>query len=103
MKIALDFDGTICDLKGIVRGHDFSKCKPKKDAKEAIDWLLKEGYEIWIFTTRAESEWEDIYGWLLKWKIPPLRITNIKRNATIYLDDRGVRFTSWQDFCKLLG
>ena len=103
MRIALDFDGVLCDLKGIIRGHDFSKCNPKENAGDAIHWLIKEGHKVWIFTSREEKEWEDIKDWLMKWGFPKLDITNIKKKATIYLDDRGVRFTNWPDFCKLLG
>lgn len=102
MRIAIDFDGVVCDWEGIVRGHDFSKCVPKQDAPEAINWLLSRGDDIWIFTTRDSSEWKAIRNWLKEWGIPKLPITNIKKKATIYLDDRAIRFTNWQDFCKLL-
>lgn len=103
IKIAIDFDGVLCDLEGIRRPHEFSNCKSKKDAREALDWLEEKGYDFYIFTSRPEVEWYLIRDWLYKNGFKQQIITNIKKDATIYLDDRAVRFTSWQDFCKLLG
>jgi thiamine monophosphate kinase len=102
IKIAIDFDGVICKWNGVIRGHNFEKNTPVKDAVEAINWLLAIGYDLWIFTARPKEEWKDIEKWCRKFGIPDLEITNIKKGATIYLDDRAVRFNNWQDFCKLL-
>lgn len=102
MKIALDFDGVICSHEGINRNHNFADNKPVKDALDAIEGLIRERNEIWIFTSRPQSEWDDIREWLKKWNFPELLITDTKTEATIYLDDRAIRFTNWQDFCKLL-
>jgi len=102
MKIAIDFDGVLCDLKGIKRPWKFSSSKPKEDASDAVKWLLEEGHDIWMFTCRTKEEWGMIREWCDKHDIPQLPITNTKHNATIYLDDRAVRFTNWQDFCKLI-
>lgn len=103
MKIALDFDGVICNLKGIYRVHDISKSLPHKYSQDAIRWLLEEGHEVWICTSRDEDEWGTLALWLKGWGFPRLEITNRKKEANIYLDDRAVRFTNWMDFCKLLG
>lgn len=103
IKIAIDFDGVICNLKGIKRPHNFSNCKPKKDAQEALDWLEENKYNFYIFTSRPKKEWGLIRNWLYKNSFKQQIITNIKKDATIYLDDRAIRFTNWVDFCKLLG
>ena len=102
MKIAIDFDGVICKWNGILRGHNFNNCPPQENAVEAVTWLIGKGHEVWIFTARPETEWENIASWCNRWGIPVLEITNIKRDATMTLDDRAVRFTNWQDFCKLI-
>lgn len=105
MKIAVDFDGVIIDRRGIPRKHDFFDDPPMDDARDAIVWLLSEGHDPYIFTNRSEDEWPKIRQWLDKWKFPRafLPITNKKELKTsIYLDDRAVRFTNWQDFCKLI-
>lgn len=103
MRIAIDYDGVIHDLPGIERKHDLDGTEPKLDAVGALWWLIAEGHDVWIFTARPVEEHPQIKKWLEKWGFPKLRITNIKEPATIYLDDRAVRFTNWQDFCKLLG
>lgn len=102
ITIAIDFDGVICNLKGIKRPHDFEYAEPHEGTKEAIEELIKNGYGLWIFTSRPQVEWKDMEKWLERYHIAVLPISNVKENATIYLDDRAVRFTNWQDFCKLL-
>ena len=103
MKIAVDFDGVICDLGDIYRSHGFNDAPPKRNAITALHWLVEQGHEVWVFTARPIKEFDDIKKWLTKWGFPDLLITDTKTNATIYLDDRAVRFTNWVDFCKLIG
>lgn len=104
MKIAIDFDGVLCRGSGVPRDHDFTKERPMDNALEAVSWLLKEKHEIYVLTGRPEKEWADIQAWLARWGFPPLYVTNLKEEGTqLFIDDRAIRFTNWQDVCKLIG
>jgi hypothetical protein len=101
MKISIDFDGVVCKRTGIPRSDSFLDEEPQEYAKEAIEWLMEQGHELYIQSNRDKDE---ILVWLKEHDFPLLEITNIKKlNTSIYLDDRAIRFVSWQDFCKLLG
>ena len=103
MKIGIDFDGVLADGKGIPRKHGFMNWKPKEYAVEAVKFLQGLGYECYVLTARKEGEWPGIGKWLKKYKFPKMRITNKKMKAVVYIDDRAIRFTNWQDICKLFG
>lgn len=109
--LAIDFDGVI---------HKYSKKyydgtiydKPIKNAKKALKKLAKL-YKIVIFTTRLNPCFDevnkekgvnvrkDILEWLkkneFKKNIHWHELTNNKPAAIAYIDDRGIRFTNWQD------
>ncbi len=104
-KIAIDFDGTICDRKGIPRKDDYMADKPTKDALEAVWWLFKQGFEPYILTNRRITQWPGIRYWLFMNGFPSLKITNRKLpKTTMYIDDRAIRFeNNWQSICKMLG
>jgi hypothetical protein len=102
MKIGVDFDGTICEREGIPRNSGITNEKPIKYAKEAIEWLMREGHELYIFSTRDKDE---ILIWLKMNNFPLLEITDKKiPGTTAYIDDRAIRFeNNWQSICKLFG
>ncbi len=95
--IFVDFDGVI---------HKFDKGwtgimpqqEPVEGSLEAINLLLSKGFEVVIFTTREDVV--EVMFWLKKYGFPDLRITNKKEPALAYIDDRGIRFTNWQDIIK---
>lgn len=104
MLIAVDFDNVLIQHSGIPAGdYDFEEVYVK-DALAAIKWLKKQGHEVYVLTARFNIDWPKIDIWLHKWKFPSMDITNIKKNGTaIYIDDRAIRFTNWQDVCRYLG
>lgn len=101
--IAIDFDGTICVKQSYGDGtiHEI----PKDGASHIINKLKNEGYQVVIFTTRLNPKFggdlawkkEQIENWCKKYDIPFDDITNNKPEAFIYIDDRALRFTNWQD------
>lgn len=103
MKIGIDFDGVLIKHPGIPK-HDWADFNdpPMENAREIIQHLIEEEHEIYVFTSRPKKEWPKIAEWLDTYKFPVMEITNIKRPASMYIDDRAIRFTNWQDIRKLL-
>lgn len=101
MMYGIDFDGVLCEREGIPRVKSIKGCKPVKDALQAVKWIMEQGHTVYIFTNRDADE---VIKWMDKWKFPWIPVHNIKLpDTTMYIDDRAVRFTNWQDICKLLG
>lgn len=107
MRIAIDLDGTICPIK---HGEaSYAELVPLPGARERIAELKLAGHYIIIITARnmktCESnvgrvmknvgrltlEWLDIHG------IQYDEIFFGKPNAEVYIDDRAVRFSSWEE------
>lgn len=99
MRISIDFDGTICHRKGIPTSRSLGR--PKKGSKDAIRFFMELGHDVWILTSHEDLN--EVSSWLYKYKFPKLRITNIKEPAHVYIDDRAIRFTNWQDIRKYFG
>ena len=103
--IAIDFDGVIHKYsKGFQDGSIYDE--PIEGVKEALKKLSKK-FRIVIFTTRLnpcfdneEKMNEDITNWLVKHEIYHDELTNNKPPAIAYIDDRGIRFTNWEDILK---
>lgn len=100
-RAMIDLDGTIHKYsKGFLDGAIYDE--PFKGAKETIDWLKNQGYEIVIFTTRAsrenalatgddlEKQIANIETWLTDHGIYYDRITAEKIAADFYIDDRAI-------------
>ena len=85
-------------------------------AKEVIDWLKQNGYEIVIFTTRASEENADENGgdhkaqikkvgkWLKDKGIYFDRITAEKLAADFYIDDKAIHISNgdWKTVLKVI-
>jgi predicted phosphatase len=99
MKIACDWDGTIVHRTGIPTNSNPWSDKPKKGAIETLRLLD----DFYILTNRPKEDWPMMKKWLREnGYSKEVLITNVKQpNTTVYLDDRAIRFTSWNDFRKL--
>lgn len=112
-RAMIDLDGTIHQYsKGFQDGSIYDP--PFKGAKETIDWLKDQGYEIVIFTTRASEEnaletgddvkkqIHSIENWLTNHDIYYDRITAEKLSAEFYIDDRAINIKNgnWNDVKK---
>jgi len=98
MKIAIDFDGVICERTGIPTKKGLGK--PMKGALDAIKLFKKLGHKVWVFTSNPEPQM--VRMWLDKHNFPKIDVRNTKDPAHIYIDDRAVRFTNWQDIRKYI-
>jgi hypothetical protein len=109
-RICVDFDGTIHSYtKGFRDGSLYDG--PTEGCKEALSFLKNLGYEIIVFTTRVSKETNpDTYKineklirkWLDRYEIPFDRISAEKMFALVYIDDRGIRFSTWPDVLHIL-
>jgi hypothetical protein len=77
--------GAIEALKFLMGKYCVFICTAREDLKPVISWL--EGFGFKTDTDNGSPTWET-QGVLL--------ITNRKLPAAIYVDDRGLRFYSWQ-------
>ena len=92
--IAIDWDRTIHDTDNPVPGRKLGP--PLPGAKEALIELRRQGHTIIIHSCARAAPMAD---WLAWWEIPYSTIWqgNGKPVADWYVDDRGVKFTSWAD------
>ncbi len=103
--IALDFDGVIHSAgKGFYDGTIYGD--PVKGTKEALTELSK-SFKLVIYSCKSNPErplinnktgTELIWEWLKQWKIDHF-ISDVvvnKPNALLYIDDRGLKFESWE-------
>ena len=95
LRIAIDFDSTVHDP--FTRNKGYKMGIPIEGAVEAIRQLRLAGNYIIIFPTWADSDKkrQAIVDWLTYFGVEFDDITSQKPEADVYLDDRGLRFTSW--------
>ena len=110
-QIAIDFDGVIHkNSKGFYDGTVYDE--PIEGAIEAIKELSQK-YEIVIFTAKAKPDRplvngktgsELIWDWLKKHNIQQYikKVTSEKPRAVFYIDDKGIKFESWDKTLNLL-
>jgi hypothetical protein len=96
--VALDFDGVLSDYSGW-RGHDAPLEAPVAGAIQAIRDYQDAGFEVVIYTTRADSvkSIARIIQWLKEWgleyaRVNKIDITSLKPPAIIYIDDLAFCF-----------
>ena len=114
MRVVVDLDGTISPLKS--KNESYSDLVPHPGAVERIRELRGKGHYIIIQTARNMATQESNLGkvvknigkitleWLEKYDVEYDEIYFGKPNGHIYIDDRALRFTTWDslDEDKLL-
>lgn len=105
MRIVIDLDGTICPIKSANQTYD--QLLPLTGAAERIKELRCNGHYIIIQTARNMATCESNLGrvlknvgritleWLDRHGIEYDEIYFGKPNADVYIDDRALRFESW--------
>ncbi|HUU95301.1 MAG TPA: hypothetical protein VM487_06155 [Phycisphaerae bacterium] len=94
--VALDFDGVIHAHTHTYHRPDHIPDSPTTGALQAVLAYRAAGFEVVVHTTRAKDPRgaEAVAAWLLAHGFPSdIRVTATKPAATIYVDDRGLRFT----------
>jgi hypothetical protein len=103
-RIMIDFDGTIHKYsKGWKDGTVYDE--PISGAKQFIDQLKDDGFEVVVFTSRlsvsslgqevVNEQKEMIEMWLKKYGIEVDGVTAEKIPATAYIDDLAIEFDGW--------
>jgi capsule biosynthesis phosphatase len=107
MRIVFDLDGVICEIKK--EGQTYSDVKPLPNAIARLKALKNAGHYIIIQSARHMKTCEANSGlvmrkigkitldWLDQYGVPYDEIHFGKPNADLYIDDRAVRFTVWEE------
>ena len=96
-RIAIDFDGVLVEDLGDETIRDSSRYTMLDGAKETIDYLCDNGWEVVIFTARGHEYKELIEEVLtngLAWRVSGIYCGE-KPHAAVYIDDKALRFESW--------
>jgi capsule biosynthesis phosphatase len=106
MRICIDLDGVICQLKG--PGGNYAELDPVPGAVERLRELKQAGHYLIINTARHMKTCEGNVGkviarqgavtlnWLARHGIEYDEIHFGKPHADVYIDDNAFRFESWK-------
>jgi hypothetical protein len=92
MDMAIDFDGVINMYSGWNGQHE--DWGPRDGALEFIKRLHAAGWRITILTARDGEYLREAKEWMVHYGFVDYihEVTNIKKPAKIYIDDRGLQF-----------
>lgn len=96
---ALDFDGVLCIHPPNITWEEILTYPPTPECIKTLRYLSNE-VDFYILTARENTA--DIKQWCLLYGLPDMQVTNYKKHATGYIDDRSIRFTNWNDISKLI-
>lgn len=108
MRICIDFDGVICQLKES-DSDSYDILRPMPGAVEKLTQLKNAGHYLIIYTARRMKTHQGNLGavmadigrltieWLDRYHIPYDEIYFGKPWADIYIDDNAYRFHSWEE------
>lgn len=106
MRIVIDLDGTICEIKKT--NQSYEDVKPLPGAVEKIAQLRSHGHYVIIQTARNMVTCESNLGkvmknvglvtlnWLKKYAVEYDEIYFGKPYGDIYIDDHALRFDDWK-------
>lgn len=111
LRICIDLDGTICDLRK--PGQSYADILPKPGARERIKSLHDAGHTIIIHTARnmgstghnvgkaLKNVGQITFDWLKYYEIEYDEIFFGKPNADVTIDDRVIKFTdNWEEITE---
>ena len=112
-RIAIDFDGTICENKTKDKGYE--DVEPLPGAIESLKKLKEMGFEIIIHTARNMATCNNnvakatarqapiIIEWCKKYDCPYDELYFGKPHVDFFIDDKAIQFTTWEETMKKLG
>ena len=105
MKICIDIDGTICELRR--PDQTYADVRPIAGAVEKLTALKKAGHYLILCTARHMAtcngnvgmvmarQGKTLLDWLHKHQVPYDEIWFGKPHADVYIDDNAYRFSAW--------
>jgi capsule biosynthesis phosphatase len=105
MKICIDVDGVLCELRRPEQAY--ADVQPLPGAVQKMQSLKKAGHYLILCTARhmatcnanvgmvVARQGKTLLDWLARYEIPYDEIWFGKPHADVYLDDNGMRFTGW--------
>jgi adenylyl-sulfate kinase len=99
--IAIDFDGVIHKYSQGFKGLDNAYDEPMEGTFRALTKLKSLGFQLKIMSSRPAPVIEQ---WLEEYSMSELisEVSNHKFPATIYIDDRGFKFESWDQVDEII-
>ena len=94
MQIIIDIDGTICTEE---KTYSRSLAKPLRDAVSSVNALYDKGHTIIFYTARTWMEFEMTTHWLKKNGFKYHQLVMGKPIGDIWIDDRALPFTNWEE------
>ena len=93
MRLIIDLDGTICTEE-----KQFSRALavPIRGAVDFLKRKKSEGHTVIIYSARSWAEYEMTFEWLIRNEIPFDQLILGKPIGDFWIDDRAIRFTSWE-------
>ena len=107
MKICLDIDGVICELRQ--PEQSYAELAPRPGAVEKLKSLKAAGHYLILSTARhmatcngnpgltVARQGKTLLDWLARHEIPYDELWFGKPHADVYIDDNAYRFSSWQE------
>lgn len=90
--ICLDFDGVLhAYSRGWVDGSVYDEPMPG-----AVAAAKKLSERHWLVVQTTRENLDEVRAWLERYGFPLMEVTNRKPPAVLYIDDRGLRFESWE-------
>lgn len=107
MRIVIDLDGVLCKIKQ--PGQSYADVEPIPGAAQRLQEFRAAGHTVVIYTARNMATYDGNLGkimknvglitleWLEKHGMEFDEIYFGKPNGHVYIDDRAVRFQSWEN------
>ena len=107
MKICIDVDGVLCELRR--PDQTYAEVQPLPGAVEKMKALKQAGHYLILCTARhmatcnsntglaVARQGKTLLDWLAKQDIPYDELWFGKPHADVYLDDNACRFTAWSE------
>lgn len=98
--IMVDLDGVLCTEEMF---HDRPLAEPLPGARQALQKLRASGHIVVIYTARSWGECRVTRRWLDEHGFEYDGLHMGKPVADVWIDDRALRFTNWEDTLGQLG
>lgn len=107
MKICIDVDGVLCELR--TADQSYADVRPLPGAVERMKSLKAAGHYLILCTARhmktchsnvglvVARQGKALFDWLAAHDIPYDELWFGKPHADVYLDDNALRFTRWSE------